>query len=256
MKKDNNLDPEFQNLEEYEKVEDQKIDKATAEVGRNLIITGTAAAIGLAVLLSTNWAYLVGTPVSEENEETTEQENSIGVVDQTIEEDITSTIDNTNTTAEFKFSDEELDYSNVDTFFNKIVEYRNQYGEFAESFQSKSDVINFVNFLNMFDETKNVESTINSQEMFDEIISDYYRSCVKYGVEPNLSSLIPEGTYMYQIMSEGERLAYNTKNFNNSKDYESANKYYIYILKNFLDSRTAVPQYNKYDPYIEWAREQ
>ena len=194
------------------------------------------------------------------NKSTTEAEiteETEVVVEPTIEEEVTTAIEETtNTTATFDFSDEELDYSNVDTFYNQIVEYRSKYGEFAECFQTKEDVINFVNFINMFDETKKgIESSIDSQAMFDEIIADYYKSCVAHDIEPNLSCLIPEG-YMRTVMEEGEKLSYNTKYFNGPKDYESANALYNYIIKNFLNPKEAIPQYNKYDPYIDWAREQ
>jgi hypothetical protein len=240
------------NEEEYDKFDsDEEMKKSICRIG-----------IGTALVLCALGYYYVANKSDKTNEEQISNDSEIiedteTVIQPTIEEEIASTIEATNTTATFDFSDEELDYSNADTFFNQIVEYRNKYGEFAESFQSKEDVINFVNFLNMFDETqKGIESTINSQAMFDEIIADYYKSCVEHDIEPSLSSLIPEGTYMRTIMEEGEKLSYNLKNFNGSKDYESANDLYNYIVKNFLDTRTAIPQYNKYVVYIDWAREQ
>lgn len=239
--------------EEFEELEnDKELKKSAIRIG-----------IGVLLLLCATGYYYKSTHTDKNKEEnesssidnTIVSEESNVTVLPTIEEEITSTIETTNTTAEFDFSDEELDYTNVETFFNQIVEYRNKYGEFAESFQSKEDVINFVNFLNMFDETKKgIESSIDSQAMFDEIIDDYYKSCVAHDVEPNLSCLIPDGTYMRSVMEEGEKLSYNLKNFNGSKDYESANDLYNYIVKNFLG--TAIPQYNKYVVYIDWAREQ
>lgn len=243
------------NQEEFEELEnDKELRKSAIRIG-----------IGVLLLLCATGYYYKSTHTDKnkvENESSSidntivSEESNVTVLP-TVEEEITSTIETTNTTAEFDFSDEELDYSNVDTFFNQIVEYRNKYGEFAESFQSKEDVINFVNFLNMFDETKKgIESSIDSQAMFDEIITDYYKSCVAHDVEPNLSCLIPDGTYMRSVMEEGEKLSYNLKNFNGSKDYASANDLYNYIVKNFLNTKTAIPQSNKYVPCIDWAREQ
>ena len=238
------------NEEEYDKFDsDEEMKKSICRIG-----------IGTALVLCALGYYYVANKSDKTNEEKISNDSEIiedteTVIQPTIEEDIASTIEATNTNATFDFSDEELDYTNVDIFFNQIVEYRNKYGEFAESFQSKEDVINFVNFLNMFDETKKgIESSIDSQEMFDEIITDYYKSCVAHDVEPNLSCLIPDGTYMRSVMEEGEKLSYNLKNFNGSKDYASANDLYNYIVKNFLG--TAIPQSNKYFPYFEWAREQ
>lgn len=244
------------NQEEFEELEiDKELRKSAIRIG-----------IGVLLLLCALGYYYKSTNIDKNKEEnesssidnTIVSEESNVTVLPTVEEDAIAVIDETtNTNATFNFNDEELDYTNVETFFNQIVEYRNKYGEFAECFQSKEDVINFVNFINMFDETqKGIESTINSQAMFDEIIADYYKSCVAHDIEPSLSSLIPEGTYMRTIMEEGEKLSYNLKNFNGSKDYESANNLYNYIVKNFLDTRTAIPQYNKYVVYIDWAREQ
>ena len=259
MKFNEDLDPEFRSLEEEEKqkVVGYEVDMEIVRAGAKILLC-LASTIGITYfLLHTNWDKTVNN-IENNQDENIQEEVSEVVLPETVEEEVAAVIEETtNTTATFDFSDEELDYSNVDTFFNQIVEYRNKYGEFAESFQSKEDVINFVNFLNMFDETKKgVESSIDSKEMFDEIITDYYKSCVAHDIEPNLSCLIPEGTYMRSVMEEGEKLSYNLKNFNGSKDYESANKLYTYIIDKYLDGRTAVPQSNKYVPYFEWAREQ
>ena len=157
---------------------------------------------------------------------------------------------------ETNISYKEVDYTNVDTFYNHIVENRNNYGEFAESFQSEDDVKNLVNFIYQFDEMyANNETSIDSQELFDEIIRDYYKSCVNHDIQGELHLLYKEGSLGYSKLKEAEELTYELKN-GTGNDYTIANNYYTWLGKNLCDKRTAITQNMKNAPLIDLLREQ
>ena len=151
-----------------------------------------------------------------------------------------------------------IDYSNANTFYNHIIENRSKYGTFAESFQTIDDVNNFINFTCKFNEmfiNADTSSTINSQETYDKIIQDYYKSCVSHDVKGQLNLLFNNDNIAMNKMSEAEELTYNLKN-GKGKDYTIANNYYTWILVNFIDERTMIDKNQKNAPLIDALREQ
>ena len=173
---------------------------------------------------------------------------------QTQVEDVTSPISEEEYTVEYANNGREIDYSNVDAFFNSILNYRNTYGEFAECFQDKSDVINLINFIYLFDLRYEVESPINSQEEFDEIIRSYYSSCLKYNIKPDLSVLFDKNTTFGKLLAESEDLVYKLKDSKNN-DYTDENNYYIWIENNFVNDETAISQSIKNSVLVDLERE-
>ena len=152
----------------------------------------------------------------------------------------------------------EIDYSNVSSFYAEIAANRQKYGKFAESFQSEEDVINLINFFCKFDSRykySNTDTTITSQEQFDEIIRDYYKSCVAKNVPANLSSIFKKDSIYEVKLKESETFANDLKN-GKGKDYTIANKYYTWFLVNLCDDRTALAQTHKNAPLIDALREQ
>ncbi len=156
---------------------------------------------------------------------------------------------------EYSFNKKEVDYSNVDTFFNQIVDYRNKYGQFAESFQTREDVTNTVDFFYKFNDLYNADSTISSQEQFDEIIGDYYSSCAAHGVDANLNILFKKDSLMQKLLQESESLVNNLKNGKGS-DYSIANQYYIFLARTLIDGRTSIQENQINAPFIELYRNQ
>ncbi|MBR1417319.1 MAG: hypothetical protein IJ572_05880 [Bacilli bacterium] len=155
-----------------------------------------------------------------------------------------------------EFTFKEVDYSNVATFYNHIIENRNKYGSFAESFQSEEDVKNFINFVYNFDELYAYnDSTIRSQEDYDAIIRDYYKSCVRHDVLGQLHLLFKDDTLAQKKLQEAEELAYDLKN-GSGKDYTIANKYYTWFGVNLCDGRTNIDRNTKNAPLIDGLREQ
>lgn len=151
-----------------------------------------------------------------------------------------------------------IDYSNVGTFYSHIIENRNKYGTFAESFQTEDDVISFINFLYKFDEMyNNVDTTSNitSQADYDRIIQDYYSSCVKHDVKGQLNLLYKNSELAQKRFAESEELAYNLKN-GKGKDYSIANQYYTWFGVNLCDGRTAITRDEYNAPLIDGLREQ
>ena len=152
----------------------------------------------------------------------------------------------------------EIDYTNVKFFYEEILNNRSKYNNFAESFQSEEDVKNFINFFYKFDELYSVVDTttsINSQKEFDEIVSDYYKSCASHNVDANLSSLFKEGSMNQVKLAEAEKLANNLKN-GKGKDYSISNLYYAWFEINLYDDRTSIPMNMKNSPLIDLLREQ
>ena len=179
-----------------------------------------------------NTDLTVGIVETEEDnnivEETTNDENIIE--DNNSSEIIEDVVTDSTSNSDYYFNYKDIDYSNVDSFINEITEYRNKYGSFAESFQTREDVINFVNFFYLFDETRNAESSISSQAQFDEILSDYYKSCVIHDIKPNIGSLF-------------------------SSDSTISNQYYMCLEDNLVNTETAIPEIMKYSPLIDALRE-
>lgn len=134
-----------------------------------------------------------------------------------------------------------VDYSRVDEFYNQILEYRNKDANFAKYFQSKEDIINFIDCVYKFNPLYNTETSIDSIDLFDEIIIDYYDSCIRCGVEPKLNILFKQDSFIQTKLAEAEKVCYNLKN-DLGTDYSIANEYYTFFSKNICDGRTAINQ--------------
>ena len=260
---------------EYVEVIDQKEDNETAEKGNRAIIFLLSCGL-LATVILAGTAYYI----SKNNKDyINELDNSISITteannytdnnNQDIEEPtIPNVEDNTNTVEETSEEttvedidnneEREIDYSNVSTFYNHISENRAKYGSFADSFQSEEDVKNFINFLYKFNELYDYTDTttpINSQEMYDKIIQDYYSSCVKHDVKGELNLLYSNNKLAQTKIAEAETLAYDLKN-GKGKDYTIANNYYTWFLVNLIDDRTKVNRTTDNAPFIDALREQ
>ena len=257
---------------DFNLVIDAAKEEEAARKARNSLIGLTTSALALMIVTGT---ILYNNHVEKIVEEASAYENSVdnkitykdnstensnSIVDEDINETEVTNNDidqenyvTTQNNGDFSFGDKEIDYSNVDSFFNEIVENRGKYGNFAESFQSKEDVINLINFFYLFDETYEVESSINSQELFDQMIKDYYSSCVKHDIEPKLNTLFKADSLMAKKFREMEALAYDLKN-GSGTDYTISNNYYTWYGVNLVDKRTAIPENMKYAPYIRALR--
>ena len=162
-----------------------------------------------------------------------------------------TTLNNNNAISEY-----EVDYSNVNTFYKHIIENRNNYGIFAESFQTEDDVKNLVSFIYSFDplySNQNLNTSINSREEFDEIISDYYSSCVSHDIKGQMYLLYPKDSMLSKLLKESEELAYDLKN-GSGNDYSFSNKYDTWMIYNITDGRTNINQTSKNAPLIETLR--
>ena len=238
-------------------IEDSKESKRVARDAKNQKIITSAVLLAAAIIIiatakscGTKKEIIDNKQVVETNIDNTPKKE----VDETPVEEVEETNEETTTQIKGK----EIDYSNVETFYNQIVEARNTYGTFAESFQSEEDVKNLINFIYKFDSTyqfNDLTTTINNQEDFDVIIKDYYNSCVKYDVKPNLSILFKDGSLANKKMAQAEELAYDLKNGKGS-DYTIANNYYTWFGKNICDGRTALDRNMKNAPLIDALREQ
>ena len=255
--------------EEYVKVVKVEEDEKTAKVGTGSIIFLLASTLAAVIIISTciglnskdkntTQKFTNKTTVSSEvknnNKETNNKKEETTKKDETI----TFEDENDGENIEREHRDYTIDYSNVETFYNHIADNRSKYGSFAESFQSEQDVKNFINFLYKFDELyDNVDTTtpINSQEMYDNIIQDYYKSCVSHDVKGELNLLFSNNKLAQQKVAEAELLTYDLKN-GKGKDYTIANNYYTWILVNFIDGRTMVDRTTNNAPFIDALREQ
>ena len=230
-----------------------------AKKGHGVIFLAATSALALSIILCSKACSLNDATQEKKSENKTTNEISIT-------SDVVGNINannyTTTETAVKKDNNEddsrEIDYTNVTTFYNHIIENRNKYGSFADSFQSEEDVKNFINFLHKFDEMYDDIDTItnlNSQEMYDKIIQDYYGSCVKYDVKGELNLLFSDNKLAQEKINEAETLAYDLKN-GKGKDYTIANRYYTWMLVNLIDDRTRVDVNTNNAPFIDALREQ
>ncbi len=236
------------------KVTSYEEDKKTADKARNQVnLIPLATVIGIILVVS---SCSIKELNKSKNKNT--QEIPVIVMDDEINNNISNKNIKDNTISENKYEVKkyEVDYSNVTSFFNHIIENRNKYGTFAESFQNENDVKNLVNFINSFNELYSdidLETTIKTQDEFDEIISDYYKSCVEHDIKGQMHILYPSDSKANTLLNESEELAFNLKN-GTDKDYTIANEYYTWMLKNVIDGRTNINQESKNAPLIETLR--
>jgi hypothetical protein len=123
----------------------------------------------------------------------------------------------------------------TDGFYNQIANYREQYGDdFAKSFSNADDVNNFVEFLNYFnnDGWGTLPSNITSATDYENVIKDYYSSCIKYNVNPNLNLLFADTPFMQSKLSELESILVKVKATKGSNDYTLANEYFSCLANN------------------------
>lgn len=104
-----------------------------------------------------------------------------------------------------------INYDSASDLYNKIREYKTKYGEnFAKDINSEEDIISLIAFVNSFNEMYSYEentSEIGSREEFESIIYDYYSSCIKCGIKPNLSDIF-NNSYCRSVLSDTENLMY------------------------------------------------
>ena len=253
-------------------VVNEEKDESIAEKAIKALVP-TATALALIIIIGTTWYVVrdnkpkeVTTRISgidPSKEYTSTIAYTSNTDEEIVEEAATAqessdeeTLDNEEYTYEYK--NEDVDYSNVTSFYNDIIENRNKYGNFAESFQSEEDIINLINFIYKFDglyDYSNLQTTITSQQQFDEIISDYYKSCVKNNVDAELSILFKRDSLIRMKLEEAEDLANNLRN-GNGKDYTISNNYYKWLAVNLIDERTKISYTTKNAPLIDLIREQ
>lgn len=106
-----------------------------------------------------------------------------------------------------------INYDRASDLYNKIREYKTKYGEdFAKDINSEEDIISLIAFVNSFNEIYSYEeitSEIGSREEFESIIYDYYGSCIKCGIKPNLSDIF-NNSYCRSVLSDTENLMYQS----------------------------------------------
>lgn len=155
-------------------------------------------------------------------------------------------------------NDYDINYSGAEEFYQHIVSIRDNHSDFAESFQSVDDVKNLVDFIYMFNplyKNMNITSSIRSQEEFAGIIGEYYRSCVKYGIDAELYLIFDKDSLAYEVVEESESLANDLKN-GKGDDYTIANRYYRFMGENLVDGRTWIDRKTKNAPLIDLLRDQ
>ncbi len=251
----------MENDENVHAVIDSTINEETARKARKRIIAISTTTLAVVIMLGAIVYYdYLKKAIAEDDfvyESNQDSITTIAVNDEEVQKtnvEVSEDSNTVDTNSNYNFGGKEVDYSNVESFFNKIVENRNKFGSFAESFQSEEDVRNLVNFFFLFDETYVVETTINSQAMFDEIISDYYKSCVAHDIQPELNTLFKADSLIAKKFKESEALVYNLKN-GKGNDYTISNQYYMWLEDNLVNKETAIPEIMKYSPLIDAQRE-
>ena len=246
----------------YSKVIEEEENNEVAKKGNGAIFFTSACVLAAAIIVCSS---LASTNKREDNKKDNKVKNEISITtDLSNNNDVMQKVEIDNTSSEISEEvqedsiDREIDYSNASTFYNHIIDNRNKYGSFAESFQSEEDVKNFINFLYKFNElysNMDITSTIDSQEMYDKVIQDYYGSCVKHDIKGELSQLYNSNKLAQAKIAEAETLAFDLKN-GKGKDYTIANRYYTWFLVNLIDDRTKVDATTNNAPMIDALREQ
>ena len=240
------------NYKVVEVEEDEKLAKKGSKIIAGIGITTLAIAIIFVIS-----AY----SISEKNNKSNNKDKD-PIKEYSITSDIVDTIDKSEKkvkTKEVDFNQTEIinnvTYTNINKFYRHIVENRYIYGDFAEVFQSEDDVRNFVNFIYLFNDlnNKDISSSINSKEEFDEIVSEYYKSCIKNDIKGELNILFENQPVYKNKLAESEELAYDLKN-GKGDDYTIANKYYTWFGENLCDDRTAIDSIPTNAPLIEALR--
>lgn len=252
------------------KVVNQEKDERLAKKGISALVP-TATALALIIIIGSTWYVTKDNkpkedvtrisginPALEDPSVRVEETNTTDIIENNTEEAETTQEYEEEDTYSYEYTNDNVDYSNVTSFYNDIIENRTKYGKFAESIQSEDDIINLINFIYKFDglyDYSDLSTTINSQEQFDDIISDYYRSCVKNNVNGELSILFKRDSLLRMKLEEAEDLANNLRN-GNGKDYTISNNYYKWLAVNLIDERTKISYSTKNAPLIDILREQ
>lgn len=271
MRREVNISPEsLIEDSQVQKVVNTEEAKETAKVSAGTIVFVSTCLLSAVIILAsctdlfnkkdtnTNNAKNINNEVNVEAEAINyaDENNTQESTDSISEDNIVET--NQDEQNEINITIRDVDYSNVEAFYNHIIENRNKYGSFAESFQTQDDIKNFINFLYKFDQLyggADTYSTIDSQEMYDRIIQDYYNSCVTHDVKGELNLLYSHNKLAQDKIAEAENLTYDLKN-GKGNDYTIANRYYTFILENFIDGRTMVDINQNNAPFIDALREQ
>jgi len=251
-------DTQLDNELKVEKIEDDFDHELIKKAKQKVLISASvlAAIIILAsIKFSSNNKETV--VVNNENLESLVQDDNLIVQEETNQTAIEENIEEETVEEESSnYTGKEIDYSNVSDFYNDIVENRKNYGTFAESFQSEEDVKNLINFIYLFDSLYiEEETTISSQEEYDEIISDYYKSYASHGLEPKLNLIFKNDSYAQKKIAEAEKLAFDLKN-GQGNDYTIANNYYTWFGINLCTRDNSIYQTQNNAPLIDALREQ
>ena len=136
-----------------------------------------------------------------------------------------------------------INYSNVQDFYDTLLQYKNRYGnDFAASINSFDDAKSLYTFVVKFDDMyAYYEGTTNitSIEEYENILNSFFSSCIKYDVKPFLSVMFKDKGYYYKLLSEAEELTYNLKNSLNN-DYTIANEYFAWLGTNLWYGQTSL----------------
>lgn len=255
------------------KVVDQEEDEETADHLRAGLIFLGCSALAASIILG-SLAYVNYHKENQTNTKSTYEDDvnkNIDVNDNISKETNEETNEETTTqttTEDVENNEEvyepevkEVNYNNVGTFYNHIIDNRNKYGKFAESFQTEEDVKNFINFVYQFNDFYSecdLNTTITTKDQFDSIIADYYSSCANHGIEGQLSTIFENISDYKTNLSESEKLAADLKN-GVGNDFTIANNYYTWFGKKLCDDRTAIDSTRANAPLIEilrWQYEQ
>ena len=251
--------------EDFIKVTDfEEDEKLASKANKNAIFLTTATILAIIIIFVSCGYTKKAEEIIKANNMEISQEESIDNNNTVVAATYASSLENQDeATQEFsqetsEYKGKEIDYNNVSSFYSTIEENRNNFGEFAECFQSEEDVKNFINFIYSFDQLyslSDASSTISSQKQYDEIIRSYYDSCVKNNIDGNLASLFKEDSYINVKLSEAERLTNNLRN-GKGNDYTIPNEYYTWLAINLWVGPNDIKENLKNAPLIDLLREQ
>lgn len=117
-------------------------------------------------------------------------------------------------------------------FYEHLNTQKNRWGlDFTSKLNSIEDVENLILFIekfNQFNKSENNNTNITSLSEYQEIISNYYSSCAKYNVKPQLNLILVNDPYAQKLVEKSEILAQDLIN-GQGQDFSIANKYYEFF---------------------------
>lgn len=125
-------------------------------------------------------------------------------------------------------------YDNAKKLYQDIMTIRNDHPDFANAITSEQDVINIVNWLNLFNTKFAIsDSDLKQIPNYDEVkamLKSYYTDCVKYGITPEINILCNDADVKNAI-KRSEDIA---SNMTANKSYDDENAYYIELIKTWI----------------------